>query len=156
MRAPARAALLLRLYPAAWRARYGPEFARVLEREKVSPAVLLDVLAGAIDARLHRDYPRTEAARGDIRARTCDSIAPIGVLVGYGLLWIALTMTLGDRAETNAFKFPGLAAILVVGWSIRTGRVHSHAAKALLMVAVLGLFWIVALVGYVAVARLGT
>jgi hypothetical protein len=44
---------LLRLYPAPWRERYGEEFGAVLASQRVSPAMVLDVLAGAIDARLH-------------------------------------------------------------------------------------------------------
>ena len=40
----------LRLYPRAWRRRYGEEFAALLEQVPASPAVLLDVLRGAVDA----------------------------------------------------------------------------------------------------------
>ena len=41
---------LLRLYPRAWRERYGDEFIAVLEREGTGPRVVLNVLAGAFDA----------------------------------------------------------------------------------------------------------
>lgn len=41
---------LLRLYPAAWRARYGDEFVALLEKEGTSPQVVLDVAVGALDA----------------------------------------------------------------------------------------------------------
>jgi hypothetical protein len=44
---------LLRLYPAAWRARYGEEFAAVLAGQRVSLGLLLDVIGGAVDAHLH-------------------------------------------------------------------------------------------------------
>lgn len=44
---------LLRLYPAPWRERYGEEFGAVLARQRASPGLVLDVLAGALDARLH-------------------------------------------------------------------------------------------------------
>ena len=47
---------LLQLYPARWRERYGEEFSAVLASQRVSPGLVLDVLAGAIDARL---YPQT-------------------------------------------------------------------------------------------------
>ncbi|HLJ81809.1 MAG TPA: hypothetical protein VKT52_10010 [Ktedonobacterales bacterium] len=43
---------LLRLYPLEWRARYGEEFAALLEDYQVSPLSLWDVLLGALDARL--------------------------------------------------------------------------------------------------------
>lgn len=44
--------LLLRLYPAAWRARYGEEFAALLSDQRLTPRVALDVLLGALDAQL--------------------------------------------------------------------------------------------------------
>jgi hypothetical protein len=44
---------LLRLYPAAWRKRYGEEFAEVLAGQRASIGLVLDVIAGAIDARMY-------------------------------------------------------------------------------------------------------
>ncbi len=46
-------ALLLRLYPARWRARYGDEFAAVLGERPLGPFDVADVLLGALDAHLH-------------------------------------------------------------------------------------------------------
>jgi hypothetical protein len=46
-------ALLIRLYPARWRARYGDEFAAVLEERVLGPFDVADVLLGALDAHLH-------------------------------------------------------------------------------------------------------
>lgn len=43
---------LLRLYPASWRARYGDEFAALLEDCAPTPFMLADVLLGALDAHL--------------------------------------------------------------------------------------------------------
>jgi hypothetical protein len=43
---------LLRLYPAAWRTRYGDEFLALLDDQKPSVAVIVDVLLGALDAHL--------------------------------------------------------------------------------------------------------
>jgi hypothetical protein len=45
-------ALLIRLYPAAWRARYGEEFAALLEEHPVGPFDVADIVLGALDARL--------------------------------------------------------------------------------------------------------
>ena len=45
--------LLLRLYPARWRARYGDEFAAVLEERPLGPFDVADILLGAMDAHLH-------------------------------------------------------------------------------------------------------
>ena len=46
-------ALLLRLYPARWRTRYGDEFAVLLAERPLGPFDLADVLLGALDAHLH-------------------------------------------------------------------------------------------------------
>jgi hypothetical protein len=43
---------LLRLYPPAWRARYGDEFAALLDLAPLSLWAVLDILLGALDARL--------------------------------------------------------------------------------------------------------
>jgi hypothetical protein len=44
--------LLLSLYPARWRRRYGEEFRAVLESRPLGPFDVADVLLGALDARL--------------------------------------------------------------------------------------------------------
>jgi len=49
---------LLRLYPAAWRERYGEEFGAVLDSQHASVGLVLDVISGAIDAHL---YPQVFA-----------------------------------------------------------------------------------------------
>lgn len=46
-------AVLLRLYPARWRARYGDEFAAVLAGRALGPFDVADVLLGGLDAHLH-------------------------------------------------------------------------------------------------------
>ncbi len=46
-------ALLLRLYPARWRARYGDEFHALLGERPLGPFDVADVLLGALDAHLH-------------------------------------------------------------------------------------------------------
>ena len=46
-------ALLIRLYPAHWRARYGDEFEALLGERPLSPFDAADLLLGAIDAHLH-------------------------------------------------------------------------------------------------------
>ena len=44
---------LLRLYPARWRARFGDEFAALLEERPLGPFDVADILLGALDAHLH-------------------------------------------------------------------------------------------------------
>jgi hypothetical protein len=45
--------LLLRVYPARWRARYGDEFETLLSERPLGPFDVADVLLGALDAHLH-------------------------------------------------------------------------------------------------------
>ena len=44
---------LLRLYPRSWRARYGAELADLFAPAPLSMSLIVDLIAGAIDARLH-------------------------------------------------------------------------------------------------------
>jgi len=52
---------LLRLYPLAWRRRYGDEFLALLDDTGVSPLTILDCARGALDANLRRQVELTEA-----------------------------------------------------------------------------------------------
>ena len=52
---------LLHLYPARWRERYGEEFGAVLANQRMSPGLVLDVLAGAIDAHLHPQFRHSDS-----------------------------------------------------------------------------------------------
>ncbi|SRR5258708_3689594 len=52
---------LLRLYPARWRERYGEEFAAVLASQRASVGLVLDVLAGAVDAHLHPQIQNSQS-----------------------------------------------------------------------------------------------
>jgi hypothetical protein len=47
-------ALLLRLFPARWRARYGDEFEALLAERPLGPFDVADILLAALDAQLHR------------------------------------------------------------------------------------------------------
>jgi hypothetical protein len=51
-RSPAVRSWALRLYPSDWRARYGDEFAALLEDYPLTPFALFDIFLGALDARL--------------------------------------------------------------------------------------------------------
>jgi hypothetical protein len=55
---------LLRLYPPAWRARYGQEFLAALEHHSLGIQGVVDILFGALDAWLSIDVRNVTAARG--------------------------------------------------------------------------------------------
>ena len=63
---------LLALYPREWRRRYADEFLALLEERGPSLTVILDILRGALDARLHPDLgnaPAAASASGAIARR---------------------------------------------------------------------------------------
>jgi hypothetical protein len=53
---------LLRLYPPAWRRRYGEEITELLSKTPVSLTAALDLLRGATDAWLHPSLGQPQSA----------------------------------------------------------------------------------------------
>jgi hypothetical protein len=86
--------LLLRLYPARWRSRYGDEFEALLQERPLGPFDVADVLLGALDAHLHlRGLSScSEHRKGFPMSLRIGGIAAIvgGTLLFLGLLWGAL------------------------------------------------------------------
>jgi hypothetical protein len=80
---------LLWLYPPAWRARYADEVTLVLQQHRVTLWTLLDVLLGALDARLRRDLLPGRLTSMAHRIRTCE-IAIFCAFVLFGIPWLAL------------------------------------------------------------------
>ena len=70
--------LLIRLYPAAWRDRYGAEFAALLSERRPGWLHRLDIVRGAVDARLHPEVVRRPPAlaRATASAAAAALIAP--------------------------------------------------------------------------------
>ena len=148
---------VLTLYPRRWRDRYGEEFLALLESQPVSIGVIgviVDVVAGAIDARLHRDYPLATASSEEATMfRECIEDgsgfaaalrqfgAPIVVLLAYVAVWLSLTALWGQTPVTEAFQYAALWAILSVSLGIQGLRLHSHQAKAAVMALALAVFY---------------
>ena len=66
--------LLVRLYPSRWRRRYEDEFGALLEQERWSVRLVLDVVASAIAARLDR-YPVAIPEERAMTSRRIDTAA---------------------------------------------------------------------------------
>ena len=117
---------LLRLYPSAWRARYGDEFAALLDEQPLTFQLVVDVLAGAIDARvepqLKAAITATPPSKGvktmaSMMKLTCSGYGPnvtrrdrrlaAAVTVGGSLLlalaWMYLRFRVRDNAYVDAF-----------------------------------------------------
>jgi hypothetical protein len=80
--------LLIRLYPRAWRERYGNELLALLEQLPVTPSTVVDVLGGAVGARWQQRGAWAAGVRRASRLRV--------------LWWMASSLTL---AATAAYFF---------------------------------------------------
>jgi hypothetical protein len=108
--------LLIRCYPARWRARYGDEFEAILEERPLGPFDVADILLGALDAqlRLRGHGVDTQHARRFIMSLRIGGIAAIA---GASLIVIVFALSGGrtegsDNAVTIALLV-ALAALLV-------------------------------------------
>jgi hypothetical protein len=103
--------LLIRLYPARWRARYGDEFAAVLDERPLGPFDVADVLLGALDAHLHLRGlgAASQHAKGFAMSLRIGGYAAIV----SGLLWLYILAgnAINNGAESGA---PFIGIVLVV------------------------------------------
>ena len=129
---------LLRLYPRPWRRRYGDEVAAMLSGRGFSLAVAVDLVAGAIDVRLHPSATLAAAtaasqqeertmlsriARLDCAAlmgtdvTKADQWKASGVTVGLTvvltLIWMAAHLAIGDNPYVDSLSiWPFMVALL--------------------------------------------
>jgi hypothetical protein len=83
---------LVRLYPQAWRDRYEPEFLDVLESRPPSAGDRLDIVRGAIDARLHPEIPGSPTgARRELRPAWLAGLSAVAGGLAY-LAWAGLIL----------------------------------------------------------------
>lgn len=152
--------LLIRLYPARWRARYGDEFALILSDRPLGPFDVADVLFGALDAHLHFRGLGAASIHGKGFAMTL-RIGGYAAILG-GLLWfIALAgNAINDGAETGGDWLLGvlLAAIVatlvaLVGLSAFQARRYPVLVWAAFAFPAVG--GVVSLLGAVAIAASG-
>ncbi len=101
--------LLLRLYPARWRRRYGDEFRAVLESRPLGPFDVADVLIGALDARLTR-FRFAGAAGIQGGPLVMLRLGGIGALAGGALWFLGLA-----AASAPGGKDDGWLALVALG-----------------------------------------
>jgi hypothetical protein len=135
-------ALLLRLYPAGWRSRYGDEFAALLAEQPLGPFDVADVLLGALDAHLHlRGLGSwSEHRRGfSMSLRIGGFAAAIGgALMLAGWIWSGV-----DPADSDPgvwLFLAGIIALLVglAGLSAFQGRTHPALVWAAFLLPAVG------------------
>jgi hypothetical protein len=136
-------ALLLRCYPARWRARYGDEFAAVLAERPLGPFDVADVLLGALDAHLHL---RGHGGASEHRKGFAKTLR-IG---GYGAMAGAVQFLAGFLANTfdgsddawpaSGITLAGIVLLLVgmVGLSAHQARRHPTLVWAAFLVPAVG------------------
>lgn len=123
--------LLLRLYPAAWRARYEDEFLAVLEVRPLSPFDAFDILLGALDARLRPRSLAIELAprrNPPMNARVAGLAAIVGgalILLALPIAWLLGSIPRDISTIVQGMIFLGVEAALLValiGLSAAQGR----------------------------------
>ena len=136
--------LLVRCYPAPWRARYGDEFEAILEERSLGPFDVADVLLGALDARLRRSGPGTGSSQRmglDMSLR----IGGVAAIVGATAFVIAGFFALGllptaDSTFVASLALVGLAILLVAlaGLSAFQARTQPRLAWAAFLIPAAG------------------
>jgi hypothetical protein len=96
---------LLKLYPPAWRRRYGREFSELIATQSASFGMVVDLVAGAIDAWIHPQSSTVVPATSDAIGETTMLAKMLRIrCAGYGPtvtssdLWKSLGVTLGGTA----------------------------------------------------------
>jgi hypothetical protein len=155
---------LVRLYPGSWRARYGDELAHVIEAQALTPRIVIDIIGGAIDARLQRPVTASSDARGGNMTaglmKRCASGGPRltrqeqrranGVLIGSALVlsafYIWAAMALKDNDFVDAFGVMAFPAAMIIAMPFSYLKDASRSAQILI---VGGLLLFLASVSYV-------
>ncbi len=106
---------LIRLYPPAWRRRYGEELAELLATQPTSFRTGIDLVAGAIDAWFN-PQSSTTAVAADPKG-TPAMIPKMLQLRGFGH---GTTPTVADSIKSAAVTIGGsLAVVLAIWWARR-------------------------------------
>ena len=104
--------LLLSLYPARWRRRYGEEFRAVLESRPLGPFDVADVLLGALDARLTPfRLPGTASGGHLVLLR----IGGFGAILGGAAWFTGLVVSSGVAAAEGGRPWLGVMAVGSIG-----------------------------------------
>ncbi len=107
--------LLIRLYPARWRARYGDEFEAILEERPLGPFDVADILLGALDAQLRLREVGANIAHGRGFSLS-QSIGGMAAILG-AVFWPAGFFALNDGGLGPLGPIDPVAArlLLIVG-----------------------------------------
>jgi hypothetical protein len=151
--------LLIRCYPARWRARYGDEFEAILEERPLGPFDVADILLGALDAQLRLRGRGADIAQGRGLSMSL-RIGGIAAIIGSALLAVAGFLGSGILVDVDGpvpwgLLLSGMLALLVAlaGLSAFQARTHPRLAWAAFALPAVGT--IVCIAGIVGIALLG-
>lgn len=136
--------LLLAMYPAQWRRRYGEEFRAVLESRQLGPFDVADVLLGALDAR-SRAFRFAGSADSTGGRFTMLRLGGLGAVIGGLLAAVGFIGGNVMRDEGVAPLFFGLMALgnlglllALVGLSAFQARTNPRLAWAAFVIPAVG------------------
>jgi len=115
---------LLRLYPAAWRARYGDEFDALLAERPLAPFDVADVLLGAVDAHIHRrGATAPEQRKGLTMSRHLGGTAAV---IGSCLLIVSQFLRHLSQLHGEFVILAGMVALVVAMAGLSTFQLRRH------------------------------
>lgn len=121
---------LVRLYPRPWRDRYEAELLDLIEQRSLSPTDAIDLIRGAIDARLHPQselpIPWTHRLPGVVALTT-------------GTLWVFAVVIGSDRDDSSAIGTLTGFALMTMFISLPGDYLAAHRRRTGIGLGVLGL-----------------
>jgi hypothetical protein len=150
--------LLIRLYPARWRARYGDEFEAILEERPLGPFDVADILLGALDAQLRLRGRGADTQKGmgfSMSLRLGGAAAIVGAVLFPAGLIVSSVNASDDPFPGAALMLAGTGALLLalIGLSSFQARQHPWLIWAAFALPALGT--VMSSTGLVAMASLG-
>jgi hypothetical protein len=116
---PAIRSWMLRLYPRAWRERYGEEFAALLEEYPLTPFAYGDIFLGALDAHL-KPFDANGRILRMLNQPRRSAITVFCAYTAFVLAGIAYNQTIEDDVRRMNAAYPAVAAAY---WVVLVGSV---------------------------------
>ncbi|MEO5704529.1 MAG: hypothetical protein ABIR64_05985 [Candidatus Limnocylindrales bacterium] len=123
---------LVRLYPAGWRARYGAEFEELLAERPPTGRDLLDIVVGAIDARVSPQLRNVPSGQGVALTNRLAGFAAVAGGLTFSVALLALL--LGDVDVT----LPVLGALGLMLLSLPGRYLRPYAGRVVLAMLAVG------------------
>ena len=149
---------MLRLYPRGWRRRYGAEVALLVAEERPTFRLFLDLLAGAIDARIHPQWiPADSPTKGKDAMtsiqRLCKSsgfspaeerrgaVVMLAASLGFVLLALALEGWANQTLLSQALLYAAFPmAVILSTWGTYLKEYSQPVRWVLVLASTVGMF----------------